>query len=151
MINEEYKEFFEQMFVGFTKAVFAEVHIPTMYLIVKGKTAEVIPEPLKGMTTQTYAELVATYANVQGAQFIAYVSPCIAIPAHENEKPIGNPHEHPDREEVLILMIGDPRGELHVITGTIKKASDGSPYVHKWQWGKHVDPMKGSLILPFTD
>ena len=151
MINEEYKEFFETMYVGFTNAVFAGVYIPTMYMIVKGKTAEVIPEPTKGMTTQTYAELVATYANVQGAQFIAYISPCIAIPNVKGEEPPADPANHPEREDMLILMVGDPRGELHVITGSIKKASDGSPYVHEWAWGDHVDPMKGSLILPFTD
>ena len=150
MINEEYKEFFEEMFEGFSKALFAGAYIPTMYMVVKGKDAEVIPEPLKGMTTQNYAELVATYANVQGAQFIAYVSPCVAVPNTGGE-PSADPMNHPDREEVLILMIGDPRGELHVITGTIKKASDGSPYVHEWRWAEQVNPMNKNLILPFTD
>jgi hypothetical protein len=151
MINEEYKEFFEQMFVGFTKAVFAEVPVPTMYMVVKGKKAEVIPEPLKGMTTQTYAELVAAYANVQGAQFIAYISECIAVPKVDGVGPPKDPLNHPDREEMLFLLIGDPRGELHVITGLVKKAIDGTRYIAEWEWGEHIEPITKNLILPFTN
>ena len=151
MINEEYKEFFEQMFVGFTQAVFAEVHIPTMYLIVKGKTAEVIPEPLDGMTTEDYAELVATYANVQGAQFIAYISEGVAIPRVDVENLPKDPMNHPNREETLFLLIGDPRGELHAITGSVKKAIDGTRYIAEWEWGEYVGETTKNLILPFTD
>jgi len=148
MIDDEYREWFEQMFIGFTNAVFGGADVPAMYMIIIGKDAEVIPLAPESIPRTVVARLIAKYANVRNAQFIAHISWAIRLPMG-TEVP-DDPVNHPDAEEVLTLVIGDPRGELHAITGLVKRATDNTPYVEEWNWSESVEANQ-SFILPFTD
>ena len=153
MITDDYKEFFEEMYTGFTNALFAGEPIPTMYMVVVDKKALVIPPPLPGMEQDDYAQLVSDFARIKEAQYIAHIVMAVSIELPKGEKlpadiDINN---IPNGTETMLLTIGDPNGKMHAIYGDVKRAVDGSPYIEEWNWTDSVEEEVGVVILPFTD
>ena len=151
MITEEYKEWLEHLYIGFTNALFGTGEIEPMFMVVVDKDAEVIPPAPPGVPMKAIARLVAAYANVQRAQFILHISQGVQIPMEKVGELLEDPNTHPDKKEMLSLIIGDPRGELHAIIGEISRAIDGTPYVGDWHWSDDVKHAGTDFILPFTD
>jgi len=150
MITDEKREWLEQLYVQFTQALFGMGNVPRMYMVVINGKAEVIPQKPEQMPEEALPTVVSAYANAVNAELVLHISEGWALSVEKNsivELPI---KEHPNRIEILTMMIGEPAGQLHLISGEIKRAIDNTPYIPKWAWLSNVDTPTG-LILPFDD
>ena len=155
MITDEQREWLENLYEGFSKVLFAEGEIHPMYMVahrLKNKlVAEVIPPPPSQMSKEMLANIVAKYARVLEAEFILFISEAWQVKQAFGEKlPKVPPSQHPDREEIVSLLIGDPSGPVAIITGKIQRAQDQTPYLEEWEWMDNAKSLSG-LVLPFTD
>ncbi len=152
MITDEQKVFLENLFVGFTKALFAMHEIPNGHMVVHNGRAEVIPDGggRHNIPDTLMPSVISAYANAVEADFILHISESWAIEAKNGKIPDVAPSKHPDRIELLALMVGEPSGSLSMISGKIKRTSDNTPYVQDWDWTENItNPSK--LVLPFDD
>lgn len=151
MITDEKKEWLEQIYIGFTKALFAFGTVPTMYMIAIDKKAEVIPQAPEKMPEDKLKAAISAYAKIRQAEFILHISESWMIEVKDRNTPVlPRPSQSPDRIEVLTLIIGEPSGVLSGIVGEIKRASDGTPYVENWEWGHNMES-PSHLVQSFDD
>jgi hypothetical protein len=151
MITDEKKEWLEQIYIGFTKALFAMGEVPFMYMIVVDDKAEVIPPAPDSIDIDVLPAIVASYANARSAELILHISEGWAVEAKDGIVPNTRPSQHPNRIETLTLLIGEPSGTLHGILGRIKRTNDGTPYVQEWEWLPETLESPSGLIQSFDD
>ena len=150
MITDEKKEWLETMYTSFTQALFAMGKVPTLYMVVVDGKAEVMPEAPPDMAQSLLPTVVSAYANARAAEFILHISESWALEVKDKKIPETRPSESPDRIEMLTMIIGEPSGKIHLITGEIKRASDNTPYVENWEWGHNAISPSG-LVQSFDD